>query len=304
MSPSERPLLRTVIKEEFLALTGDTNSAIILAQLEYWQERVRSYDRFLEEEQRRAAQEGLDLSQEPADGWIYKSAEELAKESQISVSAVTIRRRLKELVDAGYVLERRNPRFKWDRTLQYRLDLVAIDRALREIGYSLQGWKLPRAHVGARHNLQNEGSIPQNEESNLHSDIAIPESTSETTTDGSPKDEISSSPAKEMTTKTVQRTREVGFEANRRQIAGWGSGWKAYLFPKSGEPPDADEPMRVLLKIVDAAAGNLSRTGGFYISVSKAVEMVRERDSGTGSRQRGPGKNRRINTTQKERPTL
>lgn len=139
-----RPLKRVVVKEEFVALTGDHEKALILAQLEYWHARPQEIDKYLHEELDRAHRSGADVTHtiQPTEGWIYKEAEELIGETMLSVSRQTMRRRLKDLVDSGWVLQRNNPHHTWDQTLQYRLDLLKIRDDLRKIGYELQGWVL------------------------------------------------------------------------------------------------------------------------------------------------------------------
>jgi hypothetical protein len=43
-------LKRAVIKEEYVALTGSVDKALILNQFVYWSERVRDFDLFVKEE--------------------------------------------------------------------------------------------------------------------------------------------------------------------------------------------------------------------------------------------------------------
>lgn len=69
-----RKLKRITIKEEFVALTGDTVKAILLNQFVYWSERVADFDAFIAEEKSRAEQSGINMAIEPANGWIYKTA--------------------------------------------------------------------------------------------------------------------------------------------------------------------------------------------------------------------------------------
>jgi kynureninase len=45
-----RPLRRVVSKEEYVLLTGDHVSAVLLSQIEYWTRRTYDFDRFLAEE--------------------------------------------------------------------------------------------------------------------------------------------------------------------------------------------------------------------------------------------------------------
>lgn len=171
MSTEPRRLKRVVIKEEFVELTGHYISALILNQFLYWTERVQDFDRFLLETQLRQKNVDIDLQ----GGWVYKTASDLSDELMIGVSHQTIRRYLQKLVDSGLVLERNNPANSWDRTLQYRVDIVAVVQALDALGYTLEGYtKLAPCIVHAEHcivhggqcNVQNRQSTVQNGRSN------------------------------------------------------------------------------------------------------------------------------------------
>ena len=133
-----RPLARVVIKEELVALTGDHVQALILNQFLYWSSRTRDYDRFLEEERKRDP----DANVVPTHGWIYKSAEELTGEIMLSSSPATVRRQISAVVEAGYLDSRNNPRYKWDRCLQYRPNILKIQADLQGMGYPLEGYPL------------------------------------------------------------------------------------------------------------------------------------------------------------------
>lgn len=130
-------LKRVVIKEELVALTGDALSALLLNQILYWSERVQDFDAFIAEEKRRGGDPNIELT----NGWIYKSAPELGEEIMMDVSTATIRRRLEELVEAGYLDKRESPA-KWDRTYQYRPNIYTIQRDLAGLGYALDGYPL------------------------------------------------------------------------------------------------------------------------------------------------------------------
>lgn len=194
MTTEPRRLKRVVIKEEFVELTGHYISALILNQFLYWTERVQDFDRFLLETQLRQKNVDIDLQ----GGWVYKTASDLSDELMIGVSHQTIRRYLQKLVDSGLVLERNNPANSWDRTLQYRVDIVAVVQALDEMGYTLEGYtKLAPCIVHTEHcivhdgqcNVQNRQSTVQNGRSNrdgghsLYTEITT-EITTETTTGG------------------------------------------------------------------------------------------------------------------------
>lgn len=106
---------------------------------------------------------------------------------------------------------RRNPKFKWDKTWQYRVDLQLIQKDLQKLGYSLEGYSLfieekfsapsklqnevstdkdeniPNLQIedsklqNEASNLRNEVSNPQNEVSKLQNEVAIPEITTDIT---------------------------------------------------------------------------------------------------------------------------
>ncbi|MEZ4529224.1 MAG: hypothetical protein R2941_25220 [Desulfobacterales bacterium] len=182
-----RKLKRAVIKEEYLEITGRFQSALILNQLIYWTERTHDFDRFLEEENERNLSEGLDPVNVPLRrGWIYKSASQLSQELMLGVSDQTIARYMKELIALGFVQERSNPVHRWDRTRQYRVDMVRVQKSLSEKGYSLSGWLVPAAPSFSK--MENADSdleiqTEKTENVNFHFGNAIPETTTETETE-------------------------------------------------------------------------------------------------------------------------
>ena len=124
-------------------MTGDYIKAIILNQFLYWTDRMNGVDNFITEERKRLEQEGLSVDMELQKGWIYKTAEDLLDEIMLGMAQTTIRVHIKKLLETGYLLERNNPKFKWDKTKQYRVDLLKIQTDLFKHGYTLQGYKLP-----------------------------------------------------------------------------------------------------------------------------------------------------------------
>jgi hypothetical protein len=135
-----RPLRRVVIKEEYISLTGDHVSAVLLGQIEYWTMRIHDFDRFLAEEKAWAKTEGKSTGIQFRHGWIYKTAEDLSAETMMGLSAGTIRTRLKRLMERGWISERNNPDHLWDRTRQYRFNAGAVATGLERLGYHLEGW--------------------------------------------------------------------------------------------------------------------------------------------------------------------
>lgn len=206
-----RALKRVVIKEEFVALTGNHVKAVILAQFEYWQHRVREIDRYVTEERTRAASSGEHVEIQPTEGWIYKDAKELSEETMLGLARNSMLRHIKSLVEAGYLLQRSNPHHKWDKTLQYRLNLHKISEDLTKLGYSLEGWILPanneNPEMEARSSkMESRESKMESQASNLdsrkyESGTAIPETTSEITIERDiPSVDHSDAPARKSST--------------------------------------------------------------------------------------------------------
>ena len=94
---------KAVIREDLLSITNDYRKAIILNQFIYWSERVSDADKFIKKENEIAKNNGEE-ERELFYGWIYKTAEELADEVMLGLSASQIRRYISELVDMGLSL--------------------------------------------------------------------------------------------------------------------------------------------------------------------------------------------------------
>ena len=147
MSKNPNKLKRAVIKEELVALTGDFIKAVLLQQFIYWSERIRDFDQFIMEETARAEQYGREIRIDLTNGWIYKKATELAEETMLGLKETAMRTHISYLVDKGWLSRRRNPDEKWDKTFQYRVNLIKIQVDLFKLGYVLEGYKHPFSSV-------------------------------------------------------------------------------------------------------------------------------------------------------------
>lgn len=155
-----KPLKRVVIKEELVELTGDFRPAIILNQFIYWSERMNDTDKYISEEKQRALKNQEEINISDSKGWIYKTSEELIDELMVGMSVATIRKYIKQLVEAGYISQRTNPKYKWDKTLQYRVNLVKIQKDLAILGYSLEGYKLlPNIIISDEYDIDNSEEL-------------------------------------------------------------------------------------------------------------------------------------------------
>jgi len=135
-------LKRIVIKEELVALTADYRKAIILNQFLYWTERVKDFDKFIIEEKTRYEKDGGESNLILQKGWIYKTSEELSEETMLGLSKSNMRLHIKYLIENGWIDERVNPNFKWDKTMQYRVNILKLQEDLYKLGYALEGYPL------------------------------------------------------------------------------------------------------------------------------------------------------------------
>ena len=140
-----RRLKRVVIKEELVELTGNAIEALILQQHLFWNERTKDFDSFLQEEIERAkqVQQPADqLAKALTDGWVYKSRDQLHEELMLEgiVAPRTLAKHIETVIEKGYLLRRHNPKNPWDRTWQYRPDLLKLIVDLDKLGYHLDGY--------------------------------------------------------------------------------------------------------------------------------------------------------------------
>lgn len=124
----------SLIRREFVELTNNPLMAAVLNQLVYWSQRVADFELFWEEE---SSYVDTPSSQH---GWFYKSASELLEETMIRVTPITMRRYLSFLMEQGWIQTRVNPRYKWDRTIQYRVNLRKLYTDLQTLGFGLPGF--------------------------------------------------------------------------------------------------------------------------------------------------------------------
>lgn len=84
-----------MIKEEYVALTGDRNRAVLLNQIDYWAKRCHDIDKYLAEEEARVAGDVEQPRLPYTHGWTYKTASELSEECMLNLSDSTIRAKLR-----------------------------------------------------------------------------------------------------------------------------------------------------------------------------------------------------------------
>ena len=179
-----KKLKRVPLKEELVVLTGDYKLAIVLQQMIYWNERCTDFDKFIEEENKRKDENKVAILTEKTNGWVYKKAAKLSKETLMNVSAKQILRYLKKLEESGWIESRNNPNYKWDKTLQYRLNLIKLMEDLNTIGYQLEGYAMFKQNPKTKSNPEGTRCQFKETESDIQrgqDDGAIPEITAKIT---------------------------------------------------------------------------------------------------------------------------
>lgn len=137
-SKTVRPIMKSVIREDLVALTQDYKAAVVLHQLIYWTKRVHDFDQFLQEEHNRNPECNVAFRH----GWIIKTAQDLANETMLGLSRQTIRIILKNLIELEVIEEAYHDDNKWDKTTKYRLNLVKLQESLFTLGYPLSDFTL------------------------------------------------------------------------------------------------------------------------------------------------------------------
>ncbi|MPY67695.1 hypothetical protein F8S09_13555 [Deinococcus sp. SDU3-2] len=120
------------LREEFLAITGgDACAAKLLHVFEHWTNYLLGSGEQARKRNEAAAKEGLPADQDDS-LWIYKSFPELVDELLGDHKRDKVIASMRLLVgQAGFLQERHNPKFKWDRRLQYLLCAEAVNTEIR-----------------------------------------------------------------------------------------------------------------------------------------------------------------------------
>jgi hypothetical protein len=141
-----RPLMKSVIREDLVALTNNYRAAVVLNQLIYWTKRVYDFDKFLQEEYNRNPECNVAFRY----GWIIKTAQELSDETMLGLSRQTLRTILKTLIELELIEESYLDDNKWDKTTKYRLNLVNLQESLFALGYPLNDFTISENLLNSR----------------------------------------------------------------------------------------------------------------------------------------------------------
>lgn len=121
--PPNEPIL--LIRASYILLCdGDTCCAALLSVFQYWHE-VKLASREQARAHNAAASAAGQSPDQDESCWVYKSAEELVDDLLGMYKDKSVRAALKKLIDAGFIQQRRNPRFQFDNKPQY---LFVVDK--------------------------------------------------------------------------------------------------------------------------------------------------------------------------------
>jgi len=119
-----------IIRKDYLDMCeGDHCAAAILNVFEYWHGVKLANASQAEIENKIAAAEGSPLVE--ADLWVWKSIPDLISDLLGLFGETKVSKSLSYLCESGYLERRRNPKYSYDRTMQYRFNAEAIQAILR-----------------------------------------------------------------------------------------------------------------------------------------------------------------------------
>jgi hypothetical protein len=121
------------IREELVAVTGDFKLAVVLGQLMYDCNLHPEIAVYIDEERDNRSRS----KRSAAHGWIYMPAAELCDKTLMGVAPKTMRLWLHQLAEKGFIEIRKNQMDAYDQTHEYRINLVAIESAIRLAGFDL-----------------------------------------------------------------------------------------------------------------------------------------------------------------------
>lgn len=171
----------SILREEYLAITGSYAQAIVLDQMIIWARTTDRLQLLIENNKYILTDEvGTNITKEDL-RWTYKSAKELSSETLLTEKQC--RDGLQALTDKGYLERRRNPKIKWDKTFQYKINYEGIINAVLQMGFGIEALKLSVLSIeqNVTPMLQNVTSMLPNVTPIEPNVTALPSTTSSTT---------------------------------------------------------------------------------------------------------------------------
>lgn len=171
----------SVLREEYLAITGSYAQSVVLDQMIVWARTTDRLQLLIENNKYILTDEdGTDITKEDL-RWTYKSAKELSAETLLTEKQC--RDGLQELTKKGYLERRRNPKIKWDKTFQYKINYENVINAVLQMGFGIEALKLSVLSIeqNVTPMLQNVGSMLPNVTPIEPNVTALPSTTTSTT---------------------------------------------------------------------------------------------------------------------------
>ncbi len=130
-----------ILREDYYILCNKNHcSAMILNEFENWMN-VKTTNKTQEDYETMTAEQG-DVSPPSANGlWVWKSQEQLRDEMYGLFGIGVVRKSLNWLVNVGYLYRRRNPKYNWDKTYQYMLNVKQVQQELDRIAVKIKEGK-------------------------------------------------------------------------------------------------------------------------------------------------------------------
>jgi len=104
-------------------------AAMLLSQFEYWMNIKLENKNQAEFENKLAKKEGLKPTQNE-ELWVWKTQKDLSNELFNIYSSKKIGHSLKWLVEKKFLLRRKNPKYKWDQTYQYMINIDKVQKII------------------------------------------------------------------------------------------------------------------------------------------------------------------------------
>lgn len=188
-----------VIREDYLAICENNHcAAALLNVLEYWTNIKLANREQAQKDNAIAQREGIPALQDES-LWIYKTQAEFKEELLGLFGDTKIATALRLLEEKGFIQTRNNPRYKWDRTVQYLFQMEVIQPEID----TLHSLKI------SNHVLQNQGFKPGKTKA------AIPQTTTKTTPETSLKEKEDA--PKNGATALFQHTPETWLALHEKQ---------------------------------------------------------------------------------------
>lgn len=118
-----------ILHQDYLDICDNSiPAAIILKILEYWTDiKLSNIEQVVIENKIREKEE---LSFIDYDVWIYKTYKDFIQDSLGLLKDHQVRKGLDTLLTLGFIERRNNPKYQWDRTMQYKVNIDRVQRAL------------------------------------------------------------------------------------------------------------------------------------------------------------------------------